>query len=100
MGQPKKSHKCNDNSQRSLKHKQYLPWSPRTGGTGLSVTETREDEVAYDAAESAAYRCLAVEERQSPTELEARVEEREVSDGDRVKASYATRQRPVLPGGP
>ncbi|RYG99152.1 hypothetical protein EON65_50565 [archaeon] len=50
----------------------------------------REDQIAYDASKSSAHGCLSVEERKATTKLEACVEEREIGDGDRIKAGYAS----------
>ena len=51
----------------------------------MPVRKVREDDVADDAAESAADGSLAVEEREAPAKFEACVEEGEVRDGDGVE---------------
>lgn len=53
----------------------------------MAIGEVLEDEVTDDAAQGAADRRLAVEERQAAAEFKARVEEGEVRHGDGVETS-------------
>jgi hypothetical protein len=87
--QPEVSCEGDHHGQASLEQKEHLPRPPCTGWllfAGLS-SKARKDKIAYDAAEGAPDCSLAVEERQAPSKLEARVEEGEVGDGNRIESS-------------
>jgi len=88
MGQPDVADHGDHDGQAALQEEEALPWLPvgRAMGAGAGIAKAGEDAIADQAAEGAANRSLAVEERQALAKLEACVEEREVGDRDGVEA--------------